>query len=71
MAELLGRTENVGFTYYGARLRRKRTLLQAEFGSHKRSQWGPMIEQAVDTLLMEWSKPENNSGEAARLCLRR
>lgn len=71
MAELLGRTENVGFTYYGTRLRQKRTLLQTEFGSNKRSQWGPIIENAAEELLSRWSDPDTNSGDKARKCLRR
>ncbi|KAF9058456.1 cytochrome P450 [Rhodocollybia butyracea] len=71
MAELLGRTENVGFTYYGGRLKRARALLQSEFGSHKRSQWAPSIEQAVQQLVDYWKVPEQCSGDEARRCLRR
>ncbi|KAF8885232.1 cytochrome P450 [Gymnopilus junonius] len=71
MAELLGRTENVGFTYYGTRLKQKRTLLQTEFGSNKRNQWGPMLENAASEILSSWSDPETNGGNEARKCLRR
>ncbi|KAH7921938.1 cytochrome P450 [Leucogyrophana mollusca] len=45
MVDLIGRQDNVGFTYYGQNLKASRKLLHAALNPGARSRWGPLLEQ--------------------------
>ncbi|KAG1726073.1 cytochrome P450 [Suillus paluster] len=47
MADLIGRQNNVGFTYCGDKLRASRKLLHASLGAVSRNEWNPMLVEEV------------------------
>ncbi|OJA16740.1 hypothetical protein AZE42_09319 [Rhizopogon vesiculosus] len=59
MVDLIGRQNNVGFTYFGDKLRTSRKLLHASLGTAARNEWKPMIEEGcVDVMKLLADKPE-------------
>jgi hypothetical protein len=60
MAELLGRTHNLGFQYYGPKLNRGRRILKKELNEgHVRNQWGKELGRVSIQLIQGFiHKPE-------------
>lgn len=55
MAELMGRQNNVGFTYYGKRLIRMRTLLHSALNlTEVTSTWIELIDYQADNLCRDF-----------------
>ncbi|KAG9311162.1 cytochrome P450 [Chiua virens] len=53
MADLIGRQDNVGFTYYGESLKSARKLLHSALGPHTRASWSPMLEDQTLNLIRQ------------------
>lgn len=53
MADLIGRQDNVGFTYYGENLKIARKLLHSALGPLSKGNWGPMLEDQTLSLLRQ------------------
>lgn len=53
MADLIGRQDNVGFTYYSEKLRTARRLLHSGLGLQNKAIWGTMLEEQTLTLLKQ------------------
>ncbi|KAL0959316.1 hypothetical protein HGRIS_014578 [Hohenbuehelia grisea] len=53
MAELLGRHENVGFSYYNERLKSSRMLLSRSLSPHAVQQWEELVQNDVNALLLK------------------
>ncbi|KIK81857.1 hypothetical protein PAXRUDRAFT_832577 [Paxillus rubicundulus Ve08.2h10] len=53
MADLIGRQDNVGFTYYSEKLRTSRKLLHSGLGPQTKAAWAPMLEEQTLTLLKQ------------------
>ncbi|KAH7905192.1 cytochrome P450 [Hygrophoropsis aurantiaca] len=51
MIDLIGRQNNVGFTYYGENLKASRKLLHAALNPRTRCQWAPLLEKETSTVL--------------------
>ncbi|KAH7903031.1 cytochrome P450 [Hygrophoropsis aurantiaca] len=51
MIDLIGRQNNVGFTYYGERLKASRKVLHAALNPRTRCQWAPLLEEGTSTVL--------------------
>ncbi|KAG1842153.1 cytochrome P450 [Suillus subalutaceus] len=60
MADLIGRQNNVGFTYYGNKLRASRKLLHASLGTGARNEWNPMlVEECKHVMKLLVDHPEH------------
>ncbi|KAH7907408.1 cytochrome P450 [Hygrophoropsis aurantiaca] len=53
MIDLIGRQNNVGFTYYGEKLKASRKLLHAALNPRTRCQWAPLLEEDTSTVLRD------------------
>lgn len=53
MADLIGRQDNVGFTYYGENLKIARKLLHSALGPLSKGKWGSMLEDQTLGLLRQ------------------
>jgi hypothetical protein len=58
MIDMIGRQNNVGFTYYGEKLRASRKLLHTSLGAAARNEWKPMIEEGcIDAMKLLVDNP--------------
>ncbi|KAI6045313.1 cytochrome P450 [Pisolithus marmoratus] len=53
MADLIGRQDNVGFTYYSEKLKTARRLLHSGLGPQTQATWGAMLEEQTLMLLKQ------------------
>ncbi|KAI5992477.1 cytochrome P450 [Pisolithus albus] len=60
MADLIGRQDNVGFAYYGEKLRTARRLLRSVLGPQTRATWGAVLEEQTLTLLKQLLTPSQD-----------